>query len=206
MGLDAVEIVLAVEEKFGIAIPDEVAEKIATPGEMTDYVFHKIQHPDASSCLSQRAFHLLRRAWMVNLQTPRNLFCLDTGVDHIVPRENRRHLWADLGRQVGAVSWPALQRSEVLVAGLCIVTIATFVAMYLLGAHALGWGSGLPVLVAVGSCALLGWGVTVATRPLKTAIPSRFRDIRDLVEYMVARNPQIAKTDEKKCQDCLLDS
>ncbi len=36
--LDAVEIVMAVEEEFGIEIPDEDAQKIATVKDIVDYV------------------------------------------------------------------------------------------------------------------------------------------------------------------------
>ncbi len=36
--LDAVEIVMAVEEEFGIEIPDEEAQKIVTVKDIVDYV------------------------------------------------------------------------------------------------------------------------------------------------------------------------
>lgn len=38
MGLDAVELVVAVEEKFGITIPDAVAAQMITPAVMISYV------------------------------------------------------------------------------------------------------------------------------------------------------------------------
>jgi len=36
--LDTVELVMALEEEFGIEIPDEEAEKIATVGNAIDYI------------------------------------------------------------------------------------------------------------------------------------------------------------------------
>lgn len=36
--LDIVELVMALEERFGIQIPDEDAEKIATVGDAVDYI------------------------------------------------------------------------------------------------------------------------------------------------------------------------
>ncbi|MBN2483412.1 MAG: acyl carrier protein [Candidatus Omnitrophica bacterium] len=40
--LDTVEIVMALEEEFGIEIPDEDAEKMATVGEAIKYIEDKI--------------------------------------------------------------------------------------------------------------------------------------------------------------------
>lgn len=40
--LDTVEIVMALEEEFGIEIPDEDAEKMATVGEAIKYIEEKV--------------------------------------------------------------------------------------------------------------------------------------------------------------------
>ena len=36
--LDAVEIIMAIEDEFGIEIPDELAESLRTVGEIVEYV------------------------------------------------------------------------------------------------------------------------------------------------------------------------
>ena len=36
--LDAVEIIMAIEDEFGIEIPDDEAEKISTVGDLVNYV------------------------------------------------------------------------------------------------------------------------------------------------------------------------
>ena len=41
--LDTVEVVMALEEEFGIEIPDEDAEKITTVGEAVKYIDAKVQ-------------------------------------------------------------------------------------------------------------------------------------------------------------------
>lgn len=40
--LDTVEVVMALEEEFGIEIPDEDAEKITTVGEAVKYIEEKV--------------------------------------------------------------------------------------------------------------------------------------------------------------------
>lgn len=42
--LDTVELVMALEEEFGIEIPDEDAEHILTVGKLVDYLEQKLKH------------------------------------------------------------------------------------------------------------------------------------------------------------------
>ncbi len=39
MGLDTVELIVEIEKSFNISIPDEKAERIATVGQLADYVY-----------------------------------------------------------------------------------------------------------------------------------------------------------------------
>jgi len=41
--LDTVELVMALEETFGISIPDEEAEKISTVGKAVDYIVNHLK-------------------------------------------------------------------------------------------------------------------------------------------------------------------
>jgi len=45
--LDTVEIVMALEEEFGIEIPDEDAEKITTVGEAIQYIEDKVKEKES---------------------------------------------------------------------------------------------------------------------------------------------------------------
>lgn len=42
MGLDTVELIMAFEEEFGIAIPDADTSELTTPRQVTDYVMSKL--------------------------------------------------------------------------------------------------------------------------------------------------------------------
>ncbi|KPJ54215.1 acyl carrier protein [candidate division TA06 bacterium DG_24] len=45
--LDTVELIMAFEEKFGIEVPDEEAEKLTTVGQATAYLDKKIAQKEA---------------------------------------------------------------------------------------------------------------------------------------------------------------
>lgn len=46
--LDSVELVMSVEEEFGIEIPDEVAEKLTTVPELLQYLEERLRHGERS--------------------------------------------------------------------------------------------------------------------------------------------------------------
>ncbi|MBU6455318.1 MAG: hypothetical protein KGS72_26340 [Cyanobacteria bacterium REEB67] len=56
MGLDSVELVLAIEEEFGIEIADVDAGQIFTVGQMYDYLRHKLRSTPPAHCIRQRMF------------------------------------------------------------------------------------------------------------------------------------------------------
>jgi len=62
MGLDTVELVMAWEEEFGIAISDSDAEKMLTVRNAIDHIALRLGVADGPGvCPSMRAFHRLRR-------------------------------------------------------------------------------------------------------------------------------------------------
>src|SRR2546430_2048787 len=96
MGLDIVEFVMAVEEAFDIAIPDDEAEQATTPGKLADLVMKKVGATDRSTCLSSRAFYLLRRYTVNELKIPRKYLRPDTPLGAIVPKQSRKGSWEKL--------------------------------------------------------------------------------------------------------------
>jgi hypothetical protein len=61
MGLDTVELVMEIEDEFGITLPDADAELIQTAGQLHAYVCHRLLPQAAPRCASARAFYFLRR-------------------------------------------------------------------------------------------------------------------------------------------------
>lgn len=61
MGLDFVELVMAIEENFGIMIPDEEAGRVETVGDLYKLVISKMQQTSDKRCLTSAAFYRIRR-------------------------------------------------------------------------------------------------------------------------------------------------
>ena len=63
MGLDSIEILMKVENTFGIQIPDREAEKIITIKEFHDAVWRHLSGRCTDKCKSQALFYKLRKAF-----------------------------------------------------------------------------------------------------------------------------------------------
>ena len=111
MGLDLVELTMRIEDTFSIQIPDSVASELITPGKVTDYILTQVEESQAPlPCLSQKAFHLLRRGFIQRLALPRQQFRLGTPLNDIVPEKGRGDVWKEIGFAIGAQKWPAMSR------------------------------------------------------------------------------------------------
>ncbi|GHU21790.1 hypothetical protein FACS189488_01060 [Betaproteobacteria bacterium] len=94
MGMDGVELVLAVEETFGIQITDEDACAIATPGDFADCVMRIVVRPDKNApCFSQNRFYRIRSALVNALGIPRKRICPHTPLREIIRRDSTRADW-----------------------------------------------------------------------------------------------------------------
>lgn len=65
MGLEIVEFIMSVEEKFGIEIADRDAEKLTTVRKLIDYIMTKVKPGEDRGCMTQREIHRLRRALII---------------------------------------------------------------------------------------------------------------------------------------------
>jgi hypothetical protein len=188
LGLDAVELVMTIEEKFRIRISDHEAQEATTPGKLADLVLIKVTASEQPSCLSSRAFYRLRRRGMDEFKLPRKAFSPNTPLDDIVPKHARKQSWDGLKRAVGAAVWPELCRPRPLLYGLAIAVLVVFGVSGVLVGHSAGsWNLALVCALAV--AVIAGWLAALATRPLKLAFPPGYQSAGDLVHFLVARNP-----------------
>lgn len=111
MGLDTVELVMRIEETFGVEIPDEVASRLVTPDDVADYIMTRVRVSEESlPCLTQKAFQLLRRSFTRTLHTPRRAFRPDTPLKTLLPDDSPRDAWERVGRDAGLKAWPSIFR------------------------------------------------------------------------------------------------
>ncbi len=99
MGLGGVELIMAIEDEFGIDIADGDAETLTTPGEVTDYVMARIR-TDAR-CPSQTGFYRLRSILMKTFDMPRNAIRPDTPLSDFIQndvRQDWQRIWAAIGK------------------------------------------------------------------------------------------------------------
>jgi hypothetical protein len=129
MGLDGVELVMSIEEAFGITITDAEAQSCVTPAKLIDLVFGKLRVGDERLCISQRAFYLLRKGLTRTLGASRRKVDLGTDIRSFITGGSQREAWEDLKTAVQARSWPALSRPTWLTASLWILSLGAFCAL-----------------------------------------------------------------------------
>jgi hypothetical protein len=175
MGLDGVELVMSIEEGFGVSIDDAEAEKCFTPAAMIDLVYGKLRACDERICVSQRAFYLLRRGLSKTLGVSRRQVDLDTDIRSFVARRSEPEVWGELKTSVQARSWPTLERPKWVTRCLWVLALGTFCGLSTL----VHWGG-------AAACAIVIAGMASRlTRPLRSRIPPRYSQLRQLVPFAV---------------------
>ncbi len=105
MGLAMVEMVIVVEDEFGIPIPDRDMALIPTPRALVDYLVGKLApaSPEVEEHSSRRAFAALRQAVLDAAGPQREELVPSTTWDSVLPRSHvlAEKLWADIERRVG---------------------------------------------------------------------------------------------------------
>src|SRR5262245_14523910 len=97
---------MATEETFGIAIPDEVAERLLTPRDLVDYVASQVPTIPSPECATQRLFYRLRRGFRAQIPALARRFDPDTPLREIIDKDQWPRLWSAVRRSVGEPTWP----------------------------------------------------------------------------------------------------
>ena len=196
MGMELLRIALRVEETFGINIPDQVAPELTTPRKLMDFVMTQVEKSEPTVCLSQRAFHRLRRSFTEQLGLPRAAFRPAAGLEEMLPRRHRKETWQAIESGVALANWPALLPPNWLrsiINGIfAIVLLSGFILLLIASARFhLIWERVLLVLLAMFGAPLYAVAIlqalTYFARPLGRQFP--VPTVAALVKHLIAMNP-----------------
>jgi hypothetical protein len=109
MGLDLAEFTFAIEDAFGLYVPDADAVQILTPGQLVEYLQVRTPVGARPPCLDQRAFYLIRRAGMQVLGRPREAFNPSAPWRSLLHPSHHARQWKLLGDTAGLKPWPRLK-------------------------------------------------------------------------------------------------
>jgi len=175
MGLDTVELVLAIEEEFGLTIDDKDAERLTTPGQVADYVMSRVRARTGDPCTSQAGFYRLRAALTTAFGIPRRELKPQTSLVAVMAGNTRRK-WALLRKAVAADRFPKLQRTVPFLTLTVFLLPAAIVSPMA--------GADVPFSVVALAYALLAASANTVTANMGTVLPLRFQTVAALIPYV----------------------
>jgi acyl carrier protein len=178
MGLDTVELVMEVEEHFGIALRDEDAERIRTIGDLADAILSRIVAATALTCPSIPAFYALRSTLRQSLDEPQLRIRPTSLLSEIIPISKRRRCWSAI-RSLQPWRFPGLELShKACQLRLAAQLVSMIVPLFLLPSEmwilSLAFGFLLCILVHVGM------------NRFRVEIPQTYQTVGDLVRSAIS--------------------
>jgi acyl carrier protein len=184
MGLDYTELLVRVEDKFGIDLGEEI-EDVRTMGDLHALVLAELgvhTQPGILGCRTPSHFLKLRNALGGNTPWGKRRVRLETPMEQLLPWRARRCTWAYLQRQLG-YRLPSLERPALLK----YLLFAPWLIASLLLVVVLPPPNGGPQLALVLS--LVYWPtVCLATRPFAVCIPAECLTVRMTLATLPSRH------------------
>lgn len=190
MGMEAIELVIALEDAFHITLTEEDLEGLfKTPKDIINLIATKVelsdqpQQRDQTLCFHQAAFHFIRKILVEEYGFDRKQCRLSTDITALIPKKYHKELWEKIGQEANISDWPALSRPSWVVSIIWIFALIGLILLTILYTFLIGIG-GLIGILAVG---------LFITRPLRSEIPYLYRKINQLVKLLVPKNPEYFK-------------
>jgi acyl carrier protein len=192
MGLDTVELVIEIEEAFGVSIPDERAQEMVTVGDVYQFLIDNCPAAEVRApqpCSTAKAFYALRRGLCEVSGIDRSEVRTTTAVDALLPPQCRRETWGRL-RATLSLTVPPLRRPAWLSRLLLILPFAA------VAASAAYLAIDRPGQLLDAWPALLGWGFYLAvegylsTMRFAVCLPPGLVTTGDLARDLLACNPR----------------
>ncbi len=189
MGLDGVEIIMAVEEAFDIQIEDAEAAKVLTPRQLIELIQSKVAITAGTVCLTQRAFNLFRKSLLQQSRWKRSEITPATNLTMLFSREQRKLHLEKITADLAVKKPPALVRPK-------WVNIAVLAGALLIGL----WGAlaarqilSSVIIWVFMLVALLAGGIGLRlTKPLCKEFPAGLQTAGDLARWIMTHKADLA--------------
>lgn len=186
MGLDSVEILVNVENAFGITISNYEAEKISTVGDIHNVVWRSVQGRQSMRCRSQQLFYRLRYILINKFNAAHEGIVPEASLNKIFPNNNRRlkyhRLHKELNLKLPELVLPPIWARALTVTGITLIPGMLAVALVLMyGYNRTRWLYLLPAL---------GLLATIFISNILDAVRVQFRPdkMRDYTQAVLALN------------------
>jgi hypothetical protein len=190
---DPIELLMQIEERFGVAVSDDEAERIRSVGDLHAFILARIPCARSGACVTSAAFHRLRRALGELLAVPRERVRPGARMEELVPAQERRRFWQECGDRLG-LSLPPLRRPgwlhHVPVAAFLVIFDFSVAGGVIL--HDMGCPPALCGVLSAGGVVLailVCWAGYRLTRPWATRIPPTCATVRETVYTLISRRP-----------------
>ncbi|PHS24982.1 MAG: hypothetical protein COA83_06885 [Methylophaga sp.] len=174
MGLDAVALVIVIEDEFQIAISDEEAFKCETPNLLTDLVYSKLRKSESDVCPSMHGFYIVRKVLREQLNLPREKIKPETKLTDLIDKKDRALHWNRLLSTIsnGETIHAPLQKPRWIT--IAILTSSVIVFMIFLSITE-------SLIFSFFAAFFNSMILNPATLWFKTEFPKNFQTVKDLI-------------------------
>ena len=187
MGLSSFEIVLEVEEAFGISLPSEESQNIRTVGELHALVLKLVLHRevDSNRCLSAATFYELRRAiW--NSEKATTKIRPTSSLGSVFPISKRRCKWRELQSNL-KWKFPRLELPSWLMLVICVTAVVVSFPLFAFFRTIVELDTTFSVAIAIVGATFIFFVLNFLTLPL-ALYPRYCSTVGDLVKALVGLN------------------
>jgi acyl carrier protein len=178
MGLEGTQLIQAIEEAFGIEIPDEVSRNIRTVGELHEHVFKAIQASDSSERYVTHCLFRLRKALHAAFGYNAEELRPETPLAGLFPPRERRGYWERLRESLDLIL-PDLRKPRWVHLASLLVLGAGIMSVFIQQEKA-------PVILPV--CIVLAMAIGIMTERLRKQFPSRAETLGGLANRILSLN------------------
>ena len=111
MGLEGVELIMDVEDRFHTSFPDAELERMKTVGDLYNFIMARIRSQHSTACPSAAMFYPIRRILVDQFNVERSLVRPSTLLESLIDTEARPNFWNTIESAV-ATKLPRLHRSK----------------------------------------------------------------------------------------------